>query len=87
MVLLRAIYFSNKYRKHYAFECDTFIVDHQARMYHLDWGNECEVVAEAINLEKIQCYQIDKSYTLYKWCVEWVEDAESEYESNRYFRR
>ena len=39
------------------------------------------------DLEKIQGYQIDKSYTLCEWCEEWAEDAESEYESNRYFRR
>lgn len=84
---ISAIYFSNKYRKQYAFECDIFLVDHQARMYHLDWDNECEIAAEAINLEKMQGYQIDKSYTLCEWCEEWAEDAETEYESNRYIRR
>lgn len=84
---ISAIYFSNKYRKHYAFECETFLVDHQAGVYHLDWDNECEVAAEAINLEKMQGYQIDKSYTLCEWCEEWAEDAEVEYESSRYFRR
>ena len=82
-----AIYFSNKYRKHYAFECSTFLVDHQAGIYHLDWDNECEVAAEAEDLEKMQGYQIDKSYTLCEWCEEWAEDAEDEYESDRYFRR
>ena len=81
------IYFSNKYRKYYAFECDTFLVDHQARIYHLDWDNDCEVASEAKNLEKMQGYQIDKSYTLCEWCEEWAEDAEDEYGSNRYFRR
>ena len=84
---ISAIYFSNKYRKHYAFECDTFLVDHQAGIYHLDWDNDCEVAAESGNLETMQGYQIDKSYTLCEWCEEWAEDAEDEYESNRYFRR
>jgi hypothetical protein len=32
-------------------------------------------------------YQIDKSYTLCEWCEEWAEDAEADYESNRFFRR
>ena len=61
---ISAIYFSNKYRKYYAFECDTFLVDHQAEIYHLDWDNDCEVAAEAGALEKMQGFQIDKSYTL-----------------------
>lgn len=82
-----AIYFSNKYRKHYAFECDTFLVDHQAGLYHLDWDNDCEVVAESSDLEKMKGYQIDKSYTLCEWCEEWAEEAESDYGSSRYFRR
>lgn len=85
-----AIYFSNKYRKHYAFECDTFLVDHQAGIYHLDWNNDCENAAETEDLVKMHGYQIDKSYTLCEWCEEWAEDAEDaedEFESSRYFRR
>lgn len=82
-----AIYFSNQYRKEYAFECDTFLVDHQAGIYHLDWDNDCEVAAEADDLEKMKGYQINKSYTLCKWCEEWAEEAESDFESSRYFRR
>ena len=82
-----AIYFSNKYRKHYAFECETFLVDHQAGIYHLNCDNDCEVASEASNLEKKQGYQIDKSYNLCEWCEEWAEDAEDEYESSRYYRR
>ena len=81
---ISAIYFSNKYRKHYAFECNTFLVDHQAGIYHLGY---CEVAAEASDLEKKQGYQIDKSYKLCEWCEEWAEEAEDEYESNRYFRK
>lgn len=80
---ISAIYFSDKYLKHYAFECDTFLVDHQAGIYHLDWDNDCKVAAESGNLETMQGYQIDKSYTLCEWCEEWAEDAEDEYESNR----
>jgi hypothetical protein len=87
IVGISAIYFSNKYRKHYAFECSTFLVDHQARIYHLDWDNDCEIASETGKLEKMKGYQIDKSYNLCKWCEEWAEGAESQYESDRYFRR
>lgn len=73
---IAAIYFSNKYRKHYAFECDTFLVDKQASIYHLDWDNDCEVAVKSSNLEKMQGYQIDKNFTLCEWCYDWAEDAE-----------
>lgn len=77
---IMAIYFSNKYKKEYAFECSTFLVDHQARIYHLDWDNDCEFAAESNHLEKMKGYQIDKSYTFCEWCKEWAEDAEMEYD-------
>ena len=81
-----AIYFSNKYRKQYAFECRTFVVDNDRGIYHLDWDNDCEVAAEACNLVKLKGYQIDKSYRLCEWCEEWADEAEEEYESIRYSR-
>lgn len=71
-----AMFFSNKYRKHYAFECSTFLVDKQACVYHLDFDNECEDAAKSNNLEKMQGFQIDKTYTFCEWCKEWAEDAE-----------
>jgi hypothetical protein len=82
-----AIYFSNDYRKQYSFECDTYFVDHQAKIYHLDWDIDCEVAAESNHLAKMKGHQIDKSYTLCDWCEEWAEDAEAEYGASRYFRR
>lgn len=71
-----AIFFSDKYRKHYAFECDTFLVDNQSSIYHLDIDNDCEEAAKSNNLEKMQGFQIDKTYTFCEWCKEWAEDAE-----------
>lgn len=71
-----AIFFSNKYRKHYAFECSTFLVDNQACIYHLDFDNGCEDAAKSNNLEKMQGFQIDKTYIFCEWCKEWAEDAE-----------
>lgn len=82
-----AIYFSNDYRKQYSFECDTFLVDHQEKIYHLDWDNGCELASESSNLVKMKGYEIDKSYTLCDWCECWASDAEAEYEASRYFRR
>lgn len=81
-----AIYFSNKYRKYYAFECETFLVDHQLGIYHLDCS-DCEAVDENENLEEMQGYQIDDSYTLCQSCEEWVEAIEEESGSSRYYRR
>lgn len=37
-----AIFFSNKYKKHYAFECETFLVDTNSGIYHFDTRNGCK---------------------------------------------
>lgn len=84
---ISAIYFSNKYRKQYAFECETFLVDSQSGVYHLDWDNDCEIAAEADDLELMKGYQIDKSFSLCPWCAEWAEEAEYEAESNMHYRK
>ena len=82
-----AIYFSNDYKKQYSFECDTYLVDHQKKIYHLNWDIDCEVAAESTNLVKMKGYEIDKSYKICDWCRDWADDAEAEYEASRYFRR
>lgn len=74
-----AICFSDEYRKQYSFECDTYLVDHQKKIYHLDWDIDCEVAAESFNLVKMKGYEIDKSYKLCDCCECWVEYAEAEY--------
>ena len=74
-----AIYYSNKYRNQYAFECETFLVDNEAGIYHYEWNDGCEKAEEAASLEEVKGYQIDKSYTLCEWCQETQEDLESEY--------
>lgn len=81
-----AIYYSNKYRKNYAFECETFFVDKQARVYHLNW-TECDAIENVENLEEAQGYQIGSDFSLCDECKEIAEDAEAEYESDRSFRR
>lgn len=84
---ISAIYFSDKYRDLYTFECTTFLVDRQAGIYHLDWNNHCDVKEEADFLYEMKGYQIGQSYILCEWCDDWASDAESEYESNKYIRR
>jgi predicted secreted protein len=81
---INAIYFTNKYRKHYAFECSTFLVNHNAKVYHLDCDNDCEIASETSHLEKMKGYQINKSYTLCEWCKEWAEEAEISYNIERF---
>lgn len=84
---IAAIYFSNNYRKQYAFECETFLVDGTSGIYHLDY-NDCEVAEEAMNLKEMKGYEIeDLNCTFCDWCKEWLEDAEADYESSRYYRR
>ena len=79
-----AIYFSSQYRKHYAFECETFLVDHQLEIYHLYSDCDCKAAAKNENLEEMQGYQIDDSYTFCDCCKEWSEEIEAEYNSNKY---
>lgn len=73
-----AIYYSNRYRKHYAFECETFLVDEEKGIYHLDWDNDCEAAEEAESLEVMKGYQIDKTFKFCEECEEWMEEAENE---------
>ena len=75
---IAAIYFSNKYRNRYDFECTTFLVDHKAHVYHLDWNDDCEDAANAEELEEMYGYEIDDSYSFCEGCREYEEDVESE---------
>lgn len=82
-----AIYFSNKYRKYYSFECNTFFVDYQKGIYHFDYDNKCEIKENTSNLKKLKGYQIPQNYTLCTWCKDWADDVEYEYINNRFYRK
>ena len=58
---IAAIYFSNNYRNQYDFECTTFLVDHKAHVYHLNWNDDCEDAVNAEELEEMYGYEIDDS--------------------------
>lgn len=83
---IAAISTSNKYRKHYAFDCDIFLVDHQQGIYHVEWNEDCDVAYEAEELEEMYGYEISKEYTFCESCEDFLKEMES-YESERYIRR
>lgn len=83
-----AIYFSNEYKHQYAFDCTSFLVDRNTKTYHLiEFRNDCEIASQCKNLEVMKGYQIDDSYKLCVHCEQFAEDAEWEYNSNRFFRK
>lgn len=82
------IFFSNKYKKHYAFECETFLVDTNSGIYHFDTRNGCKEAKMSNSIKKMKGFELDATnYTLCDWCKDWADDAEIYYESNSYFRR
>ena len=82
---LFAIYFTDKYRNKYDFECTTFWVDHAAHVYHLDWNDDCEYAENAEELVEMNGYEISESYSLCKGCKECAEEMEME--DDRLMRR
>lgn len=78
---IAAIYFSNKYKKNYAFECQTFLVDENRGIYHLEDGNDDEDMEYTTEMKG---YELEKyNYTFCESCREWVEEMESEYAAER----
>ena len=73
-----AIYYSNRYRNHYAFECETFLVDKKAALYHLDWNSDCSIAEKAEELEERQGYQINEKFKFCEECRDSMDDVESE---------
>lgn len=73
-----AIYYSNRYRNRYAFECETYLVDIKSGIYHLDWDIDCGEVEKAESLEPMKGYQINKSYEFCEGCKELLDEAEAE---------
>ena len=83
-----AIYVSEKYSDQYNFECETFLVDHKEKTYHIVyWKGDCEIAKESYDLVKMQGYQIDKSYILCEECAYLSEEAIEEYNRDRFVRR
>ena len=84
---ITAVFFSNRYRKRYAFDCSTILVDHKAGIFHLKWIDDCEVAAASEDLEEMKGYEIKgMGYKICEWCEEYAEEAEDAYYSDRYYR-
>lgn len=72
-----AVFFSNRYRKQYAFECSTILVDKEAGIYHYGWNNDCEIAVNAADLEEMKGYEIKgTNYSLCEYCKEYAEEIE-----------
>ena len=86
MVLgITAIFFSNRYRKQYAFDCSTILVDREAGIYHLEWIEDCEIAAESEDLKEMKGYEIKGlNYRFCDWCREYVEEAKDAYIQDQY---
>ena len=83
---IAAMYFSNKYYKHYSFECETFFVDFKAKVYHLDYDNDCkdaELAHKNGTFDRLHGYEIEGEYTPCAYCEEWAEDAEDAAKADR----
>lgn len=80
-----SIYTTNKYRNHYAFECDSFLVDECKEIYHLDGYNEdCDEIDDSRSLVLMKGFEIEeKGYHFCASCKIWMEDAIASYESDR----
>lgn len=72
-----AIYYSNRYRKQYAFECETYLIDEEAGIYHFNYIN-CKTAEDAKCLKEMKGYQIDKNFKFCEECKEWMDEAEDE---------
>lgn len=90
---LVTLYFSNQYKKYYAFQCQTFYLEQPTGIYHL--RDRCEYIgqneeenSEGISVSEVKGFDLlDQGYSLCDACREWAEDAEMDYEMNRYYRR
>lgn len=91
---LVVLYYSNQYKKYYAFQCQTFFLEQPQGIYHIK--SNCEHIGSDSNDERIDACELieikghdvlDADYELCDACREWAEDAEMEYGMNRYYRR
>lgn len=89
---LLALYYSAEYKRYYDFQCTTFYVDSNHKLYHyLDdckYGRDENEADESVKLDTVKGFNLlDIDYSLCDACQEYAEDAELEYENMRYCRR
>lgn len=89
---LLTLYFSNQYKKYYAFQCQTFYLEQPSGVYHM--RKHCEYIGftktepiENVSISKVKgIYLLDEDYTLCVACKEWAEEAEMYVEAHRFYR-
>lgn len=91
---ITALYFSNRYKKHYSFQCQSFFLEHPTGIYHLSEKcdyiglNEDEEPIDNVTLSKVTGKELlEYDCEFCDACREWAEDAEMEYESSRNYRQ
>lgn len=82
---LVALYYSAEYKRYYDFQCTTFYVDSNHKLYH--YLDDCKYdgdendADEIVELHEVKGVDLlDSDYTLCDACQEYAEDAEWEYE-------
>ena len=78
---ITAIVFTNRYRKNYSFDCETFYVDESTGLYHL--SDDCDEIGESRVVEMKGYEVVEKGYVLCETC-EYVADMA---ENDVYIRR
>lgn len=85
------LFYSNKYKLYYAFQCQTFYVDELNKIYHV--LDDCDYVYDEEIKNNHSVYKevkgvdiVDSDYILCDFCEDWAEFAAMS-ESERSFRR
>lgn len=88
------LYFSNEYKKYYAFQCQTFFLEQPTGVYHI--REDCKYIGideddnyiENISVTKVKGVDVvGDGFSFCDACREWAEEAEMEFEANRYYRK
>lgn len=83
ILAISAVYFSNRYRKHYAFECETFLVEETKGVYHIPEFDDGHINYTI----EMKGYEIEESgYSLCETCSDWAEEASLNYSAESYHR-
>lgn len=67
-----AIHYSDLYRKHYTFECESFYVNENKGIYHID--NNCEEFEYTTRMKGYEI--IENGYSICGLCKEWAIEME-----------
>ena len=82
-----AIYFSNRYRNNYAFECQTFLVDENNGIYHLEEDCHFDDDDDMEYTTKMKGYELENyNYTFCESCKEYLEEMNYQ-TAKQYFGR